>query len=165
MRNYFIRLANYNCWANQRICEFIVNAGEEVSMLKQNSSFSTIRETVFHIWDAESIWLNRMKKEPVTNWPSKKCIGSTREGCDLMVLGSHDFKTLIESFDVDKFDDTLPYFNIKGDPFHSTFTEIIAHVLNHSTFHRGQIVTMLRSAGFTDLQSTDLIAFYRDSGH
>ena len=37
----------------------------------------------------------------------------------------------------------------------------VCDVMNHSTYHRGQLVTLLRGAGFTALSTTDLISFYR----
>jgi uncharacterized damage-inducible protein DinB len=41
--------------------------------------------------------------------------------------------------------------------------EMLAHVFNHNTYHRGQLITMLRQVGVTDLPQTDLIFFYRQT--
>ena len=60
--------------------------------------------------------------------------------------------------------ESVSYQNIRGQDFNNTVGQIIAHVMNHGTFHRGQIITMLRGAGYKDLKQTDLIAFFRVSG-
>jgi uncharacterized damage-inducible protein DinB len=40
------------------------------------------------------------------------------------------------------------------------FQQTFSHVVNHSTYHRGQLVTLLRQTGFTQLSSTDLATYY-----
>jgi len=57
----------------------------------------------------------------------------------------------------------LSYKSVKGEPFTNRISHVIQHVVNHSTFHRGQIITMLRNAGVTELFPTDFIAFEREN--
>lgn len=163
MKEYFLSLVNYNAWANSRMCDFISAAGEESSLLVQKSSFPTIRATAFHIWDAEGIWVNRLNGKSITGWPSKDFSGSTLEGAKQWLDTSKAFAELVSKKSESDFHEMIHYNNTKGIPFQNSFQQIIAHVMNHSTFHRGQLVTMLRGADFTELKSTDLIAFYRDS--
>ena len=163
MKEYLFNLIKYNHWANKRICDFIFAAGEDVCLVHQVSSFPTIRETVFHIWDAEGIWLNRLKGDSLNFWPSKNFSGSTIEGCKLMVQGSYQLIQMVELIDQNELSKIIDYKNIKGVPFQITIQEIISHLVNHSTFHRGQLITMLRVAEFTDLKSTDLIGYFREN--
>jgi uncharacterized damage-inducible protein DinB len=51
---------------------------------------------------------------------------------------------------------------MKGIEFKSAVDEILFHVVNHGTFHRGQMITMLRELGYTSFPSQDLIAFTRE---
>ena len=53
------------------------------------------------------------------------------------------------------------YKNLKGDPFEDRIEDTLFHVVNHSTYHRGQIITMLREAGVAKVVSTDLIHYLR----
>lgn len=57
-------------------------------------------------------------------------------------------------------DRTVPYANIAGEPLASSISEMLRHVVNHSTYHRGQIVTMLRQLGKRP-PSTDMILYFR----
>lgn len=56
---------------------------------------------------------------------------------------------------------TVIYANLKGEPQTNTVGELMRHVVNHATHHRGQIVTLLRQLGYA-APNTDLIAFYRE---
>lgn len=162
MKKYFHSLVSYNAWANRKLVSFIVEAGEESAVILQKSSFSTIRETAFHIWDAEGIWLKRLKGESIREWPSKNFSGSTSDGLKLMIEDSHEYVTFLNNLEDHDFLKRIDYTNLSGSSFHNTIQEILAHVMNHSTFHRGQLVTMLRVAGYTHLKSTDMITFYRE---
>ncbi|HMT27914.1 MAG TPA: DinB family protein [Bacteroidia bacterium] len=162
MKKYFLDLVSYNAWANRRMTELIICAGEEAATSIHKSSFPSIKETLFHIWDAEGIWLKRLKGESLDSWPSKNFIGNTFEGCEELVRGSRDFVSYVELMNESELSQMIHYTNIKGVAFSNTVTEILGHVMNHSTFHRGQIVTMLRAVDFSDLKSTDLVTFFRE---
>ena len=55
----------------------------------------------------------------------------------------------------------MEYKSLKGEPHSSSFRQMLQHVVNHATYHRGQVTTMLRQIGAKVPESTDLIAFYR----
>ena len=54
------------------------------------------------------------------------------------------------------------YKDTRGNSHTNTHWEMIMHCMNHSTYHRGQIVTILREGGVTTIPSTDLIAYLRE---
>jgi uncharacterized damage-inducible protein DinB len=58
-------------------------------------------------------------------------------------------------------DRVVDYKSLKGDPFKNTVREIVMHVVNHATIHRGQVMGMLRQMGVAP-PPTDLIFFYRE---
>jgi uncharacterized damage-inducible protein DinB len=55
----------------------------------------------------------------------------------------------------------IKFKRLNGEEYELPFYQIFAHVLNHSTFHRGQFVTLLRQVGFTKISGTDLLDFYK----
>jgi uncharacterized damage-inducible protein DinB len=57
--------------------------------------------------------------------------------------------------------ENLAYKNLKGDPFVQPVSEILLHLPNHGTYHRGQLVTMLRQLGVEKIPQTDYILFSR----
>ena len=153
----------YNIWANERICK-VLEPIPEVLDKEQKSSFTSIRKTIYHIWDSEFIWIKRLQGKSLNEGPSKTFNGSFLEFQNDFLGGSGKFFMYVinkESRDLEK---ELSYKNIKGEPFSNKIYYIIQHVVNHSTFHRGQIITMLRNAGVTVLPSTDFIVYIREAG-
>jgi uncharacterized damage-inducible protein DinB len=67
----------------------------------------------------------------------------------------------VESLSNDDLQRVISYRNLAGVPGESALWEMLAHVVNHATYHRGQVTTLLRSLGAAPPASTDLIAFYR----
>lgn len=153
------RYVSYNLWANKEIAQLLESLPNETLDVEVASSFSTLRKTVYHIWDAEKIWLKRLQGTSLDFWPSSKLTAAVpirafleeSEAYEAHVHGQLE-STLMGDL---TFDDT------KGAPYTLPISGIIMHTMNHSTFHRGQLVTMLRGFGITELPKTDLIEYYR----
>jgi uncharacterized damage-inducible protein DinB len=80
---------------------------------------------------------------------------------DGMVQSANELLHFAESKDNTFLRQTYSYRSMKGDPFEDTYEATMFHVVNHSTYHRGQLTTMLRQAGVTALAATDLIHYLR----
>jgi len=162
MKDYILSITTFNTWANTRILNFVAAAGEDRAEMIQVSSFPSIRKTVLHILDAQTIWMSRLEGESPLVWPLTEFAGSTLDACKQLVESSREFETFTARLSEQDLTATIDYKTIKGDPFRNTIVHILMHVMNHGTFHRGQLITLLRGAGFTDLASTDMIAFFRE---
>jgi uncharacterized damage-inducible protein DinB len=57
---------------------------------------------------------------------------------------------------------TIEYQDLRGDDQLDVLWQMLQHVVNHGTYHRGQITTMLRQLDAVPPKSMDLIAFYRE---
>jgi uncharacterized damage-inducible protein DinB len=161
MLSYIRTLSLYNVWANRKILDFVLDAGEKKADKVLVSSFPTISLTLIHIWDAQHIWLERMNGMSAGSWPGQKFNGNLIELADGLRNSSDDLVAYCESVSIKELTSQISYLNPKGDRFSNSVQEILTHLFNHSTFHRGQIVTMLRNTGFTSLSQTDLIEYYR----
>jgi uncharacterized damage-inducible protein DinB len=162
---YLQELCRYNVWANEKFSVFIIEAGEEKCLMIQESSFQTIRDTLVHIWDAQHIWLERLQGRSPDAWPGMNFTGTTQQIAAELVKSSAKWELFVGGIEPGQVNSVVVYKNIRGQEFTSTVGQIVAHVMNHGTFHRGQIVTMLRVAGYKELKQTDLIAFFRLSGN
>ncbi len=162
MKALLTSLSEYNVWANKRIVEMIQSSTEDIIDKPLASSFPSIRKTIYHIWDAQVIWLNRLQGISLNTWPSKE-YDDAFAGYDLyFIQQSIDFQRFIQTRSDTYFETTCFYKTLKGDDNQTKHWQIILHCMNHSTYHRGQIITMLRSFGLTDLMSTDYIAYTRE---
>jgi uncharacterized damage-inducible protein DinB len=161
MKTFLKDYVNYNYWANKKLCDLLVTLDDTILEKEIPSSFKTIKDTLFHYWDAQVIWVDRINGIPIKGWPSENFKGSFKDAVDEILKQSESLIALIESKSDEELTQTIEYKNQQGTVFKNTLYEIIMHCMNHSTFHRGQIITMLRLAGVTNLFSTDLITYYR----
>ena len=75
--------------------------------------------------------------------------------------GVENFRQFIEDFPAESIAEKLAFKNIKGVPHDQPYWQLFAHIINHTTYHRGQLVTMLRQVGFTELSSIDMTTYFR----
>jgi len=159
--NLLLRYANYNKWANQRITNAIVSAGEAAADIEMKSSFSTVRKTIYHIYDSQHTWIMRIQNKPYSWPPSKDFKGDLVEFSKLLTESSQDWINYIDALNNQDLQKIISYKNTKGIDHQTTLEEIIMHCFNHSTYHRGQLVTMLRQVGLNSFEPMDFIAFVR----
>lgn len=160
-KQYFINLAKYNNWANEITCQWL----SQISDIQWNTnlvgSMESIAATVLHIASAEKIWFERLNN--IQNpFFATAFNGSKSELITIWQATSNNLNNYILGISENELEESFNYQNLKGEKFTSKKMEAIAHVFNHSTYHRGQIVNYLRQVGFTDVSSTDLIQFYRN---
>jgi uncharacterized damage-inducible protein DinB len=160
MKKLILQYVQYNVWANKIIADLLKNYSQEQLDKTIPNSFPSLRKTLLHIWDAENIWFTRLNNLSITDWPSKDKSKHAMV-LDNFILQSQAFLNLVESKEDSWFQGTCTYTNIKGETFTQDVATIIQHCMNHSTFHRGQIICMLRQIGVEQLPSTDLISFSR----
>ncbi len=160
----FIReYAQYNIWANQLICRVIASLSKEQIMKEIPSSFSSIQKTLLHIWDAQLIWINRLEGVSVTAYPSATFAGTREEMLEGVISTSKKLQKIVSLLDKNDLKSVKKYATMTGGIVTSSQYQVLAHIFNHSTYHRGQLVTLLRTAGVTELPKTDLIFFYREN--
>lgn len=152
----------YNVWANRKLMQVVMQLTPEQINAEVQGSFPSIRKTIYHIWDAQIIWLSRIQGASPTGWPSAT-YGDDFEGFDLyFIQQSEDIHRFVSTRPETFFDDMCFYRNLNGDQLQTRNAEIILHCMNHSTYHRGQVITYMRQAGITELPHTDFIFYTRE---
>jgi uncharacterized damage-inducible protein DinB len=154
--------AEYNTWANSMIAAFLKNQMKPQDFIKpMGNSFSSIADTILHIWGAQEIWIKRL--EGLENPPFPTFQEKTDKDLvlDLWVKSSRDFESFILQGGENLLSKEHSYKNMAGQEFINKGWEMAHHCMNHSTFHRGQLVTMTRQLGYQDLPGTDQIKFFR----
>jgi uncharacterized damage-inducible protein DinB len=151
----------FNVWANTKVSEILSEVTDEIYFEENKSSFPSIAKTVLHIWGAQNIWLKRMQGESLTAWPHQADQDSKVGQLNGLVQSSQNILDFIKSKDEAFLSSLYSYTNMKGEPFRDSVEGTLFHVVNHSTYHRGQIITMLREAGVTKVVGTDLIHYLR----
>lgn len=161
MKKILEQFAAYNYWANQRITDAVNNLTDEQLHREIMSSFSSIYKTLLHLWDVEDVWWQRVKLAERTEWQSTTFTGSVVELSKNLVLQSKVWKDWIDAANEEALSNEFNYTNRKNNNFTQPISEMLAHLFNHQTYHRGQLVTMLRQVGYTAIPNSDMISFLR----
>ena len=160
-KHYSIELADYNIWANNIVCGWLEKIADEQWNQNIISSFNSIQATVLHIIGAEQIWLQRLNKEEKTVWLPNVYTGTKAEHIALWKKLSQELKDFVIDLDEMHLKEKLDFKRLNGDAYSMPYYQVLAPIFNHSTYHRGQLITMLRQAGFTDVGSTDMLGYFR----
>ena len=142
-----IDYAAYNNWANERIISMIEKIGEQKANSFIESSFPSIFKTLLHVLDAQYLWLFRLQNDHFPDAPSKSFNGNIFDLIKRIRSTSENLKQFVSEMETPDLDKTLTYKDSEGKVHSSPFSETILHCINHSTFHRGQLITMLRQLG------------------
>ncbi len=158
MNQRYIDYALYNIWANNRLITNLLEQDDTLLSKELTGSFPTIRATVLHIWFAETGWLSRLKEN---GWEATKVANFAGTNADLFKewkKTSEEFKVFVEKSDLEK----EIHFEHNEEKFSIPTREIIQTVLNHGSYHRGQVVMMMRQSGVLKITQTDYIEWVRE---
>jgi uncharacterized damage-inducible protein DinB len=162
MKEILLQFARYHAWANKRMIEAMLNLDDETLDQEVASSFNSLRATVYHLWSAEFVWLQRLQLTEQPVWVEQVFKGTFQEACQEWQRASETLVQFIEKqYDDKGMEHVFQYYNSQKKSFKNKVGETLLHVFNHGTYHRGQLVTMLRQVGVAKIPNTDFIAFIR----
>ena len=161
MKRLLQQYATYNVWANQKLVNCIEPLEEELLNKELPSSFKTIHLTLLHIWDAESIWWQRIKLQEAITAPSANFKGTAKDVAAAMMHQNRLWETWVQNATEAALEHVFHYHNSKREQFKQPIYQAVMQVFNHGTYHRGQLVNMLRQLGIEKIPPTDLIIFFR----
>jgi uncharacterized damage-inducible protein DinB len=155
-------LLDYHYWARDRLLEAAARLSPEQLTRNLGSSFPSVRDTLVHLYSADWIWCSRWEGESPTAMLSPD--GFADVDAIRAAWSAHERR--VRSV-VDKLGDTgiqqpLHYRTAAGQPQAQVFWQQCQHLVNHGSYHRGQVTTMLRQLGAQPPKSMDLISFYRE---
>ena len=150
----------YDRWANARMLGVVAGLSPEAFLKDLGSSFGSIRNTLAHILSAEWAWLERW------NGTSPKQMLDPAGFPDVAALRARwaqveqEQQAFLGALSQERLEADIDYFNLQGEPVTLPLWQLMLHMINHSSYHRGQVTTMLRQVGAKPV-STDLVGFYR----
>ncbi len=154
-------LYDYNAWANHRSMDAASKLTTEQFVKPMGSSFGSVRDTLAHIYGAEWIWLERFQGRSPASLPDGtqfKDIASLRERWDEHEVRLLGFVRGLTQTDLDR---VMEYKTLKFGVYSNPLWESMQHLVNHGSYHRGQVTTLLRQLGAQPI-ATDLMHFYRE---
>ena len=143
LRNFFA----FGRWANRTILESVAALTPEEYARPIGGSFGSVQGTLFHLYGAEWVWLERFRGRSPRDMPA---------GDDLAELGALARKwreveagqdAYIATLTPERLAEPLSYVSFSGDRFTRHLGDALLHLANHGTYHRGQVATLLRQFG------------------
>lgn len=156
---YLRELYAFNRWANREMFAAVASLDAEQFQRPRGSSFSSVRDTMVHIVGGEWIWLERWLGRsprglpPVDDLPDLPSILARSHQVE---DDRHRFLSQLTPSDLEK---TISYVNSRNETWAYPLWQQLAHVVNHSTYHRGQLATLLRQLGAKP-PMTDFLLYY-----
>ena len=153
--------AGFNLWANHQTVDWLKSKPLELMTREVPSSFPSLHQTLLHIWSAEKVWLERLQQAPAEAFLFQVFKGTTEEVLEGILKMSEQFKTYVQTLPDADFPEICHFRLLNGIEDDRPRYQMIHHCINHSTYHRGQIVTIARNLELTDPPSTDLMRYIR----
>jgi uncharacterized damage-inducible protein DinB len=162
MKAHFETFARYNAWANRRLYDAVAPVPEAQYREDRGAFFGSLHGTLNHILVGDRAWFTRITGEgtPPARLDQILCddfasLRQARRAEDeriIQVVGGLDDRRLAG---------TLAYHSLTGGRFAQPLAQVLAHVFNHQTHHRGQAHTLLSQMGY-EAPALDLAYFARD---
>jgi uncharacterized damage-inducible protein DinB len=161
MKPHFQQLADYNLWANGLLYDTVSDLDDEAIHQDIGAFFGSIMGTLNHILVGDLAWLSRIDN----NGPAPSSLdevlhtnisdlAKARLEMDLRI------KAAVDQLSEEDIHGTLSYHNIAGEAQQTKMSDVLTHVFNHQTHHRGQCHQSLTQIG-VDAPSMDLIYYLR----
>jgi uncharacterized damage-inducible protein DinB len=158
-----IKMLNaYNAWATNKIFQAVEALPAEETVRDMKSSHKSIHGTLTHLVGAEKMWLSRMLGTPDKSMirpPDVPTIPDVRGTWEQTGLATAKF---LGAMTDRKLQETFTMSTSTGERFTHTFAQALQHVVDHSTYHRGQVITLMRQMGYTP-PNTGMISFFRET--
>ncbi|HLV62152.1 DinB family protein [Galbibacter sp.] len=147
MKRFFKELFEYNHHFNQMLSDIFIENPDKTSQ-KAVNLFN-------HILNAHQIWNNRIHHEQASFG-----VWELHDNQDIKNIDRINYEQSLRILEKFVLDDSIGYSNTKGHTFNNRIQDIYFHIINHSTYHRGQITTEFRLKGLDPL-NTDYIFYKR----
>jgi uncharacterized damage-inducible protein DinB len=156
------KLFDYNRWANGRTLDVARTLTPDEYGRALGGSFPSVADTLSHIYAAEWVWLERWEGRSPRALLAAQQVAVLAELRSLWRDVEDGQKRFLAALEPERLEEAITYQNVKGETRTYPLGEMLIHVVNHSTYHRGQVVTMIRQLG-KKAMGTDYLQ-YLDSG-
>lgn len=152
MKDIIHQYGAYDLWANTRMVERSQRESDNMIDRHVKSSFPALGLTFLHIRDATNTWMGRIFGTP---------LAGLDDGIGSLLKVSVAMNDKVLGLEEEQLGQIVNYANLKGDKFNQPRWQLLMHCFNHASFHRGQVVTIMRQLDMTDIPNTDLVAYQR----
>lgn len=156
------QLLDYHVWARERAIAAVAALTTEQFLQDLGNSFGSIRDTLAHLYGADEVWLSRWRGGTPRGLPPATQFGDLASLRAAWARLDPDFRAFVHGLDGPGLARTLTYPAFNGQLATLSHEQMLQHVVNHGSYHRGQVTTLLRQLGAAAPKSMDLVAFFRE---
>ena len=157
-----LTLLDYHYWARDRMFEAIDALTPQQYTRDLGSSFGSVRDTVVHTYGAEWNWYSRWVGTSPTSLPDPSAFPDVRSVRSAWKSQEEKVRLFVGILGDANMTRVFRYKSLAGADAESVFAHMLQHMVNHATYHRGQVTTMIRQLGGPSPRPQDMIAFYRE---
>ncbi|WP_052273372.1 DinB family protein [Flavihumibacter solisilvae] len=161
MKTLLQQYAAYHFWANQQLSIRILELDDSFAHKPLPSSFPSLHKTLLHMWSAETIWWKRLQKDLPARADTAPFETDTPALVKDLLELNEQWIDWLKDLPETAFEQQFSYTNLKGIAFEQPLYQVIHHLFNHGTYHRGQLVTMLRALEIDNIPQTDFVHWAR----
>jgi uncharacterized damage-inducible protein DinB len=154
-------LYDYNAWANHRQLQAVSKLTTDAFLKPMGSSFGSLRDTLGHIYGAEWLWLERFQGRSPSSLPDVTQFKDVKSLAERWKEFEPRLLTFVRGLAQTDLDRVMEYKTLKFGVYKNPLWQSMQHLVNHGTYHRGQVTTLLRQLGAEPIL-TDLMHFYRE---
>ncbi|MFM2375731.1 MAG: hypothetical protein RLZZ165_828 [Bacteroidota bacterium] len=150
-------LIEYQAWRREKVSKLLREVDEKVFTQQLTGSFGSLYIILNHLVWAEKVWLGRVNRDTVATMKPADVsglLGMWKEVND-------NWNEVIHAATKEDILREIEYFTYGGDRFSNTVLEIVIHMVDHSTYHVGQMINAMRGFGIEPV-STNYIHYLRD---
>ncbi len=156
-------LVNYHYWARDRLLDAVERLTPEQYTKNLGNSFSSIRDTLAHLYGADWLWCSRWEGGAPQDLPDVRTFPDKLSDIRTMwKTQEQKVRAVLDRLGEDGINHPMEYRALDGTSQRQAFWCQLQHLVNHGSYHRGQVTTMLRQLDVAPAKSMDLIAFYRE---
>lgn len=155
-------LLDFHYWARTRILDAVERLTPEQYTRDLQSSFPSVRDTLVHLLSAEQNWYLRWQGTSPTGMLDPSEFPDLESLRTAWTTHESKMRRFVDDLGETGVQRELDYRTLNGTESRSAMWEMILHVVNHGTYHRGQVTTMLRQLGAAPAKSVDLIVYRRE---
>lgn len=145
LQNLITRFLNYNLWATERVTSWLLTVDQNKLYENAGSSFGTIDRTLQHILAAQNHWYSIIVEGQLNEFNQSFKENAVDEVIAELVRGAQNLVNSLSTMSEQQLVERIK----AGDSMQSRY-EYILQIVNHTSYHRGQIVTLCRALGITD---------------
>jgi uncharacterized damage-inducible protein DinB len=157
------KLIDFHYWARDRMLDAADLLSLEEFTRDVGGSFGSARNTVVHTYSAEYVWLKRWKGETPSGMVTPEQFPDTASIRRTWADHERSLRAFFEPLDENAVQKVMRYKTLAGVESAAPLWQMLQHVVNHASYHRGQVTTLLRQLGAPPPKGMDLITFYREN--